>query len=199
MFCSLSDLANYLQIDIPNDKESSALLAIEMATAAIRNYCGQYLSYVKDDKIVLDGNGRSKLFLPEIPVVAVSQVIEDDEELEEDDYQFSTNGVLHRVDDYWSSGFQNIEVEYSHGYKILPDSIVVICIRAAARAYQAGLRAEEMGGVPGVSAKSLGDFSVSFGSEQSVGAGEAVLGASAAPLLLKAEKEILSRYRYVAL
>ena len=66
--------------------------------------------------------------------------------------------------------------------------------RAAARAYQAGLRAAEVEGVPGVASKSLGDYSVSYAGEGG-GAGESVLGASAAPILLRSEKELLNRYR----
>jgi len=40
----------------------------------------------------------------------------------------------------------------------------------------------------------LGDYSVSFGAEAGRSAG-GVLGASAAPVLLRSEKELLDRYR----
>jgi hypothetical protein len=89
-------------------------------------------------------------------------------------------------------GIQIIEIVYDHGFAVIPDDIISIATRAASRAYQAGLRAEEMSGISGVTALSLGDYSVSFGGE---GAGEGVLGASAAPLLLKSEKERLDKYR----
>jgi len=66
-----------------------------------------------------------------------------------------------------------------------------VCTRAAARAYQAGLRSADADGIPGVASKSLGDFSVSFAGEGA----EGVMGASAARMLLLSEKDILDRYR----
>ena len=65
-------------------------------------------------------------------------------------------------------------------------------MRAAARAYQAGLRAAEVDGVPGVSSTGLGDYSVAFGGDSGQ---EGVLGASAAPILLRSERQMLNRYR----
>ena len=197
-FCSVEDLEQFLQIDIPAAKEDSADAAITAATVAIQNYCDQVISQVEDEEITLDiGTTKTRVFLPELPVTEVSEVIEDEETLVvDDDYKLGQYGILYRVDDWWTSGIQIVTVTYTHGYATIPDDVTAICIRAAARAYQAGLRAEETEGIPGVASKSLGDYAVSFGSEQSVGAGEAVLGASAAPLLLRSEKEILDRYRY---
>ena len=195
-FCEIADLEAFLQIDIPAEKLDSAQRAIEEASAAIQNYCHQTLELVRDDALTLDCIGGTKVFLPELPVVEVAGVVEDGETLTvTDDYKLGQDGILHRIDDLWTVGIQIIVVTYTHGYETIPDDIVAVCVRAASRAYQAGLRAEEMEGVPGVAAKSLGDYSVSYGSEQSVGAGEAVLGASAAPMLLRSEKEILNRYR----
>jgi len=195
-FCVISDLERFLQIDIPAERHDAAIRAIEEASAAIQNYCHQQLSYVADDEITLDCAGGNRLFLPELPVISVKKVIEDGKELTATvDYKLGRFGILYRVGRDWADGVQVISVTYTHGYTALPDDIVSICVRAAARAYQAGLRADEMDGVPGVSSKSLGDFSVAYGSEQSVGAGEAVLGASAAPILLRSEKETLNRYR----
>jgi len=204
-FCEIAELERFLQIDIPVAKVASAQRAIGEATAAIQNYCHQQLELVVDEVITLDSIGGTRLFLPELPIVAVSEVVEDDEPLTvDDDYKLSPSaGILHRVDAHWASGVQIIEVTYTHGYRLsddyvvgelMPEDIVQICARAAARAYQAGLRAEEVAGVPGVQATSLGDYSVQFGSEQS-GAGEAVLGASASPILLRSERDLLNRYR----
>ena len=195
-FCEIMDLESFLQIDVPVERLTSAKRAIEGASAAIQNYCHQTLELVEDDAITLDCIGGTKIFLPELPVVEVTGVVEDGETLTVmDDYKLGQHGILHRIGDTWAAGTQIITVTYTHGYATLPDDIISVCVRAASRAYQTGLRAEEMDGVPGVASKSLGDFSVSYGSEQSVGAGEAVLGASAAPMLLRSEKEILNRYR----
>ena len=193
MFCTVTDIEHFLQIPIPAAKVDAANRAIGEATAAIQNYCHQVLEAVAGETIILDCAGGTRLFLPELPVTALTSVIEDGDLLVvDDDYKLGQHGILHRIDTTWTVGIQIIEIIYSHGYAVIPDDIVSIATRAASRAYQAGLRAEEMSGISGVTALCLGDYSVSFGGE---GAGEGVLGASAAPLLLKSEKLQLDRYR----
>lgn len=195
-FCEVADIESFLQIDIPAEKQQAAEDAITQITAAIQNYCQQTIEQVEDDEVTLDCRGGVRLFLPELPVTEVAEVVEDGELLSaDDDYKLGQYGILHRIGAHWPAGVQIIEVTYTHGYATIPDDVLAVCVRAAARQYQAGLRASEMEGVPGVASKSLGDYAVSFGSEQSTGAGEAVLGASAAPLLLRSEMAMLDRYR----
>jgi hypothetical protein len=87
-------------------------------------------------------------------------------------------------------------VVYDHGYAEIPDDIVAVATRAASRAFQAGLRAAETAGMPGVSSKSLGDFAVTYSSEPlGSAAGEGLMGASGARFLLLSEKDLLNRYR----
>lgn len=197
MFCTVADLEKVLQQEIPAEKVDAATQAIESVTAAIRNYCGQILSVVADEELTLDSIGDTRLFLPELPVTAVAEVVEDGETLAVvTDYKLGQAGILHRIGQRWAKGIQVVTVTYTHGYATLPVDIVTICTRAAARCYQMGLRAAEMAGVPGVSAMSLGDYSVTFGSEGGgIGGQEGILGVSAAPLLTSMEKEMLNRYR----
>jgi hypothetical protein len=105
---------------------------------------------------------------------------------------------LHRVNDEWAQGIQIVTVTYTHGYAVIPDDVAAVCARAAARAYQAGLAAAAVGAVSGVSAMTLGDYSVTLGTGAGGGAGEGIMGASAARMLLLSEKDVLARYRYVA-
>ncbi len=196
-FCTIADIEHFLQVTIPVAQQASAQRAITEATAVIKNYCGQVIEKVEDDTIILDCKGGAKVFLPEIPVLAVTDVVEDGEILvagADEDYQLGQYGILHRIDQDWAVGIQIIEVTYDHGYDLIPDDVVGVCTRMAARAYQAGLRAAELEAVPGVTAMSLGDYSVSFGTEAGSG-GEGVLGASAAPALLRSEERILDEYR----
>jgi len=193
---------NLLQIEITSAAQiASCERAIGEATEAIRNYCHQYIELVTDDEITLDCAGGTKLFLPELPVVSVAEVIEDDETLTvDDDYKLGQHGILHRVSCDWEAGIQIITVTYTHGYDAydsLPDDIVAVATRAAARVFQVGLRASDTDGVPGVSAKSLGDYSVSYASEVGGGVGEGLMGVSGARMLLLSEKDILDRYRCV--
>lgn len=196
-FATVADIEAFLQVQITTPAQvASAQMALKDATAAIRNYCRQHLEWVNAETITLDSPGGTRLFLPELPVNLVHHVVEDGITLVAgDDYKLGQHGILHRVGAKWAAGIQVVTVAYSHGYAAIPDDITAVCVRAASRAYQAGLRSAEGEGVPGVASKQLGDFSVSFTAEGGGGVGEGVLGASAARLLLLSEKDILNRYR----
>lgn len=202
-YCTVAQVENFLNLDISDDADNTASCeqAIEWATEDIKNYCQQNIAFVEDDEITLDiPAGRSQILLPELPVASVTSVIEDDIELTaEDDYKLGQHGILYRVNRNWKSGVQIVTITYSHGYATIPTDIVEIAVRSASRVYQAGLRAKEINGVTGVQSTSLGDYSVSFGSEQGGGVGEGVMGASAARGLLLSEKDILDKYRMVRL
>lgn len=200
-FCTIDDMADFLQLAIPAGN-ASALRAITEASAMIQNYCRQVIEQVEDDEYTFDVlAGQTKLFLPQLPVTAVSEVVEDEETLTvEDDYKLGNHGILYRIGGKWAEGIQIVTVTYTHGYPVddynsLPDDIVSICTRAAARAYQAGLKAAALAGVPGVQATSIGDYSVQYASDQPGGAAGGLLGISAAPILLPSEKAILDHYR----
>jgi hypothetical protein len=192
-FCTIGDVAAFLQVSIAPDSESAAR-AITEASEAIRNYCHQQIDLIADDELTIDCNGGTKLFLPELPVVAVSSVVEDGDTLVEGtDYKLGQHGILHRLRGTWLRGIQIITVTYTHGRATIPDDIKAICVRAAARAYQAGLGAAALNGVSGVQAQSIGDYSVQYGAQTS--GSDGMLGVSAAPILLPTEKRILDRYK----
>lgn len=191
--CTIGDVELFLQIDISDSSDtSSCIRAIEEATAAIKSYCGQEIA---SGESTLDFDiwvPRRFILLPELPVNSVTSVVEDDEDLVEgrdEDYVLAQHGKLYRVGGFWSTGPQIVEVTWTHGYTQIPEDIVGVCARAASRAYQAGLKSASMDGLSGISARSLGDFSVQYHSER----GE---GASASYMLLESEKRILSRYKY---
>jgi len=196
-FCTVEDLEQLLQVEISTAAQvASAERAIAEASAAIRNYCHQEIDLVTNETITLDCAGGTRVFLPELPAVSVAEVVEDDETLTvTDEYKLGQHGILHRIGAKWAEGIQIIEVTYSHGHGTLPDDVVAVCVRAAARTYQAGLRAAASEAVPGVTATSLGDFSVSYADG---GGAEGVMGVSGSRMLLMSEKDMLNRYRYVA-
>jgi hypothetical protein len=197
-FCTIQDVRDFLQMPITAVAQVAAVgLAITWATEAIKNYCHQVIERVEDEAITLDCDGGVRLFLPELPVVSVAEVVEDGETLVEgDDYKLAAHGVLHRVDQNWASGVQIVEITYTHGYSTIPADVVAVCARAASRAFQAGLRAAEAEGIAGIQGKALGDYSVTFASEHGGGVGEGLMGASGARMLLLSEKDLLNRYRY---
>lgn len=199
-FCTVADIESLLQVTIHTDatKNAAAVRAIAEATEAIKNYTHQALEMVEDDEITLDCAGGNRIFLPELPVTSVSEVIEDGDTLTvDDDYKLGQHGILYRVDDDWATGVQIVTITYTHGYDSIPDDIVAVCTRAASRIFQAGLTAAELAALLGVTGMTLGDYSVQFG-----GAGgsssEGTMGASGARMLLMSEKDMLNRYRYVA-
>lgn len=197
--CEVEDLELLLQMTLTEAQQPAALRAIDEATAAIQSYCRQDLEAKSDEEITLDvPAGCRKLFLPQLPVTAVSEVVEDGETLVEgDDYKLGQWGVLHRIGQDWAEGIQIVTVTYSHGYAAAHAKLAVardVCARAAARRFQAGLRAAAQEGIPGIAALQLGDYSVRYAGEQAGGAGDSgVLGVSAAPILTKGEQEALAR------
>lgn len=196
-FCVVADLEKFLQISIASGSDSTgyAEAAIRGASEAIRNYTKQTLDLVEDDEITLDlPISLPRIILPQYPVTEVSEVEEDGELLvADDDYILGQYGILHRIGRRWASGVQVVTITYSHGFSPIPDDIRDVCIRAASRTYQAGLRSSELGAIPGIQSETLGDHSVAY--EQGAGGGESMMGASAAPILLRSEKAILDRYK----
>ncbi len=192
-FCTIADMASFLQITIEAGN-ASATRAIAEASAAIQDYCEQQIELVEDDELTLDIEAaRAKIFLPELPVTEIRSVVENGVTLAAENYVLGMYGVLHRIGAYWYPGIQIVTVTYSHGYAVVPAVIADVCTRAASRAYQSGLRAAALGGVTGIQAQSIGDYSVQYGGETS--SGDGMLGASAAPILLPSEKVMLNRYR----
>lgn len=197
----MTDLATVADVEkvlLRSITDAAEVAAVEFhlagASNAIRDYVSQYIERVADDAIVLNGPLNStKILLPELPVISVASVEEDGVLLVADeDYKLDPDkGILHRLDGYvWSQGVQNIEITYTHGHAPIPDTIIEICARIASRLFQAGLKSQESAGVPGVSSKSLGDFSVSYAVES----GEGTMGASSARMLLFSEKDLLDKY-----
>lgn len=196
-FCTTEQVEDLLQIDISDaDKLDSVERAITAATAAIKNHCHQTIEEVADDVYTFDLFAPVwNLVLPEMPVTSVASVVEDGETLtagSDEDYVVMNYGQIRRIGSRWETGPQIVTVTYTHGYATIPDDVIDVCTRAAARAYQAGLKASEAAAVPGVSSMSLGDYSVSYSETEEVS-----LGVSGARLLLMSEKDSLDKYRYV--
>lgn len=193
-FCTVSDVENLLQITITGDADAEAACeqAIDSATEAIRNYTRQQIDRVSDEEITLDvWVPRWNIVLPELPVVSVGDVVEDDTTLtpgDDEDYVLAQYGQLIRRGRRWKVGPQILTITYTHGYETIPEDIADVCTALAARRYQMGLQTAEMEGVP-VESKSIGDFSVSY----AVGAGG--MSSGAAGDLLRGEKEKLDKYR----
>lgn len=131
-FATITDLENVLGRELP-ENDPAALFALDSATAMVRAIVYQYIEEVEDDVIVLDGTGTRVLLLPETPVSDVSLVEIDGEELDDDEYQWSADGYVRKLNGTWTTDLRSIEVTYSHGYATIPALIVSITAKLAAR------------------------------------------------------------------
>lgn len=190
---AVAELAAALNQTIaPND--ASALQALATASGVIRNYTQQQIDLVEDDTVVLDALGGTTLFLPELPVVAVSAVSEKGTDLVvTDDFLFTRWGALSRVNRPWLSGQQIVSVTYDHGYAEIPDDVKGVCLAIAGRLYGSARPVVSATGVSGIANEQLGQYQTSYQAPSSPNA--AFWGAGAAWLLLPSEKALLDRYR----
>jgi hypothetical protein len=132
---TVAELADHLQTTIVPDS-ASAMLALEGATQVCQDFTGQHLFYVADEEITIRANGQDTLLLPQVPVVDVSLVDFEDEELvPEDDYFVTSAGLLKRVDAVWTDGSW-VNVTYSHGWETIPASLRLACLIEAGALYQ---------------------------------------------------------------
>lgn len=145
-FATIADLENVLGRDLPAD-DPAALFALDSATAMVRAIVEQYIEEVEDDVVVLDGSGTRVLMLPETPVSDVSLIEIDGEELDAEDYQWSADGYVRKLNGTWTTDLRSIEVTYSHGYATIPALIVSITAKLAARMLDtpAAVRQETIG------------------------------------------------------
>ena len=148
MLATVADLAALLRKEI-DEEDTSAIAALETASAFVEAYLGQEIALVEDDEIVLDGTGTRVLLLPSYPVTDVAEVLVDEEALVEGtDYEWSKTGELRRLGQRWPTSLRSIEVTYSHGYATVPAAIVGVVAAVAGRIYDAPLtvRQESIGG-----------------------------------------------------
>jgi hypothetical protein len=136
-------MSEYLAEDISVDSPLAAL-ALLGASHAIQKYTDQTIFYVQDDTTIIDGTGSDIALFPDIPVLDVSEVLENadwdspttllgPENGSNADYDWTDSGLLIRrhgqfslvSDNRYSMSFgkwpprrRSVQVTYSHGYQI---------------------------------------------------------------------------------
>ncbi|MFF3928566.1 hypothetical protein [Streptomyces hirsutus] len=132
----------------------SAELALRVASAAIRRFTGQTLSFVEDDTVVLEGGERA-LVLPQRPVVVDTEhpltVVEIPDgtglevpAVENRDYirqgsELRRGQPLYDLSRTMGWPFNRplgiwadrVRVTYSHGYQEIPDDVLGVCLDLA--------------------------------------------------------------------
>lgn len=135
-FATSSDLESWLGVDFDAADHTRAEGLLQAATNTIKAYTDQTIEQVVDDVEVKDGRNRRVLLLDEIPVTAVSSVVEDGTTLTvDDDYVWSETGELTRVGGCWPADPRTVTVTYTHGYATVPGELKDLCTALAARVW----------------------------------------------------------------
>lgn len=134
-FASVADLEAFLAKDFAAGAETiQAQAALDTATAEIKAWTGQTIEQASDT-VVLDPNAAGVVFLPQVPVTAVSAVSVDGTALTvASDVDWYSYGALYRDDNTtWGTERQTVSVTYTHGYATIPDDLKRVCVKRAAR------------------------------------------------------------------
>ncbi len=152
-FIEIEDLNAVLRLDLDDD-DALAVLVLDAASEIVRAYTNQELDLSENDEVMLDGSGTTVVLLPQLPVVTVDSVYEDDTDgsssallTVDTDYKVGSNGILFRLAGAtWKRGRENITITYDHGYSTIPSDVRFIAVNVAARLYDhAGVTAETTG------------------------------------------------------
>lgn len=136
---TVADLSAYLQEALADD-DASALFYLKSASGQVRDYLQQQVTQVTDDVIIVDPLDNLSVFLPEMPVTAVTTV----ETLVEgvwtvmDPSTYTASlitGQVSAVADLWPSTPGSWRITYTHGFAEVPDGLVGVVVAVAARGY----------------------------------------------------------------
>lgn len=130
-----------LPADLELFQDSDPQTLIDIATAAVRRYCGWHVTPPLTETIILDGQGSGALMLPSLHVTEVALITENGLVVDDASYAVSVAGYVTRLTwwtgldgfpvwldrPYWWSNVPNsIEVTMTHGFESAPDLAAVI-------------------------------------------------------------------------
>jgi hypothetical protein len=140
-----------------NIDDDRAQLLVELATGAIQAECQQHLLLVTDDEVDLDGTFDPELWLPERPVISVSEVLINTFVLAAGTWILSPTGQLYRGPlltingpdwdwfdlsggplgvNAWGGPSSKVHVKYTHGFAVPPNDLRALCLELARRGLQ---------------------------------------------------------------
>lgn len=169
---TISQLSAFLGREI-DETDPSAGLALDVASSAVRGYCGHHVSSVTGEVVALDGTGTTLLLLPGPPVTSVASVTVEGDALDPSDYRWSAAGFILRTDGACFPDLPRaVEVEMTHGWAQIPAAIIGVVCSLAGRI---------LDGSAGIKQEAIGSYSVTY--------------ASPSPTLQAAESAALDPFR----
>lgn len=165
---SVGDFAEVHGIDQPVDAALVPRIqsAIQVATGIIRALAdGRIFTPMDGDEVTIDGSGGRLVKLPGqlLPIRDVSAVVEEGVDLAVDDFTWSANGILERADGHrWTSKRRGLVVTVDHGWLVLPQGVVGVCLSLAKRYFDSPAGQQ-------VQSETLGSYSVQFAGGGDIG------------------------------
>lgn len=126
---SLADLAAYKLRHgaVAQADENSVTQLLADASSLVREVAHLQIDQATST-VTVDGDGTRRVFLPEIPVTAVSALSVEGVALDPSTYRWWEWGGLDRRDGVWPCEPRAISITYTHGWAPVPDWIVnMVC------------------------------------------------------------------------
>lgn len=142
---------------------------VDAAVQAVRNAAGWHIAPERTETVVLDiVCAERRLRLPTRKLVAVAEIrdADTDEVVVADTYRVSHALAQVKRSSWWTSGFETVEVDMTHGYETTPADVLAVVANAV------GLARRD----PTVQRVSLDDFATSYNTEATRSAIAAQLG-----------------------
>lgn len=134
---SVEELGYFLQQNL-SEYEAEAEQALALASAAVRNHCRRTFEFVEDDEINVPY--RSRIFLPNPPVVSISSVQVDGKDVS---YQRDAAGAIwltDRLDERVLlepiTTLSTVTIVYTHGLQEIPEEAKLVTLRLASRIFK---------------------------------------------------------------
>ncbi|MCI1934718.1 MAG: hypothetical protein LKJ31_06420 [Atopobiaceae bacterium] len=127
-------------------RSAQALLS---ASATIRSYCGWHIAPLLSCEAQISPRGCF-ISLPALQVASIDSVVEEGTTLVEGaDWDWSKNGLIHRIGHAWKRGLATVVVNYEAGFDDVPDDVLAVCFQMAQRllAVPFGIKSETADGV----------------------------------------------------
>jgi uncharacterized phiE125 gp8 family phage protein len=154
-FTTKSAVKEYLEMTTDNTYDDSFDNLITRATTFIQNETHRQLLETTYQETI-DGDGTTKLFLSEYPIISVDTITIDDDTVYSSDsaqdgasYYIYNNPAIIRRSVNWPENYQNIVVTYDAGYSTIPGDLEQACIELVAFKYEnkdyIGLKSQDFG------------------------------------------------------